>query len=81
MEYLQINSGPIIAYAEQVELVALGVDIAAGAAALLLNKGLAFVLLEVIPEKAPLKLHLEPAKPGQDFFQRPVQQTRIYLFF
>ena len=81
MEYLQIDSGSIIAYAEQVELVALGVNIAAGPAALLLNKGLAFVLLEVIPEKASLKLHLKPAKPGQDLFQRLAQQSGVYLFF
>ena len=81
MKYLQIDSGSIIAYPEQVELVALGVDIAAGPASLLLHKGLAFVLLEVIPEKTSLKLHLEPGKPGQYLFQRLSQQSGVYLFF
>ena len=54
VEHLQVDAAAVIADPEQIQLAALGVNIAAGPGGLLFYIRRAFVAFKVIPEKTPL---------------------------
>ena len=79
MEHFQIDPVVIVAYPEQVLIIGIGIQIAAGIYHFLFRHRFLAVRLKIIPEYTPAQPHIEQVKPDKDLLQRFLQQLLVNL--